>query len=96
MPIKTREVTPRMAAANRQNAQKSTGPRTPEGKQRVAYNALQHALYGKPCLQSANPSVSRTDGLRPEGGSASDAPAACGFKIRSFSLLRCPEFEPVE
>ena len=51
MPVKTREVTPRMAEANRHNAQKSTGPRTPEGKQNVAYNALQHGLYAKPCLQ---------------------------------------------
>jgi len=51
MPGTTREVTPRLAEANRHNAKKSTGPRTPEGKQRVAYNALQHGLYGKPCLQ---------------------------------------------
>ena len=51
MPVKTRDVTPRMAEANRHNAQKSTGPRTPEGKQRVAYNALQHGLYAKRCLQ---------------------------------------------
>ena len=50
MALKTREVTPRMAEANRQNAQKSTGPRTPEGKQNVAYNALRDGFYGKPCL----------------------------------------------
>jgi hypothetical protein len=42
-----REVTPRMAEANRENARKSTGPRTPEGKERVRYNALKHGLYGK-------------------------------------------------
>jgi hypothetical protein len=40
-----------MVEANRANGKKSTGPRTPEGKQRAAYNALQHGLYGKPCLQ---------------------------------------------
>jgi len=51
MPLETREVTPRMAEANRQNAQKSTGPRTPEGKQQVRYNALQHGLYAKPGMQ---------------------------------------------
>jgi len=50
MPIKTRKVTPRMAEANRKNAQKATGPHTPEGKQRVAYNAL-HGFYAKPSLR---------------------------------------------
>ena len=51
MPTKTRVVTPSMEEANRQNSQKSTGPRTPEGKQQVRYNALKHGLYGKPCMQ---------------------------------------------
>src|SRR5262249_22508087 len=31
-------------AANRRNAQKSTGPRTPEGKDRVRFNALKHGM----------------------------------------------------
>jgi hypothetical protein len=37
----------RQNEANKLNAQRSTGPRTPEGKQRVASNALKHGLTGK-------------------------------------------------
>ena len=33
--------------ANRRNAQKSTGPRTPEGKARVRFNALKHGMLAK-------------------------------------------------
>jgi hypothetical protein len=36
--------------ANRLNAQKSSGPRTPEGKKRISSNALKHGLTGKEIL----------------------------------------------
>ena len=42
--------TPAFLAANRANPQKCTGPRTPEGKTRVALNALRHGLKARSFL----------------------------------------------
>jgi hypothetical protein len=36
--------------ANRRNAQKSTGPKTPEGKAAVRHNALKHGLLAERVL----------------------------------------------
>ncbi len=36
--------------ANRQNAEKSTGPRTPEGKAAVSQNAVKHGLFVTPMV----------------------------------------------
>ena len=44
--------------ANRQNAQKSTGPRSAEGKQRVRLNALKHGLRAEEIVL---PTESRDD-----------------------------------
>ena len=38
---------PKQLEANRCNAQRSTGPRTPAGKARVKFNALKHGLLAK-------------------------------------------------
>ena len=38
---------PAQLAANRRNAQKSTGPRTAEGKKRASLNALKHGMTAK-------------------------------------------------
>jgi hypothetical protein len=42
-----RPVSERKLSANRANAQKSTGPRTPEGKRRVARNAVKHGILAR-------------------------------------------------
>jgi hypothetical protein len=46
MPLRKSPVrTPALLAANRANAQKSTGPRTPRGKARVSFNSFKHGRY---------------------------------------------------
>src|SRR5688572_33352808 len=40
----------RKAAANRQNALKSTGPKTPDGKAAVRLNALRHGVLSEEIL----------------------------------------------
>src|SRR6516164_2422142 len=46
MPLRRSPVrTPALLVANRANAQKSTGPRTPQGKARVSFNSFKHGRY---------------------------------------------------
>ena len=40
----------KQAEANRRNALKSTGPKTPEGKSTVRHNALRHGLLSRDIL----------------------------------------------
>src|SRR3954454_23462974 len=42
----------RKLAANRENAKKSTGPRTPEGKANSRFNALQHGVLARQIMFS--------------------------------------------
>jgi hypothetical protein len=44
------EITQKQLAANRRNALKSTGPKTPEGKALVALNPIKHGLLSKEVL----------------------------------------------
>jgi hypothetical protein len=43
--LNQREPSAKQTEANRRNAQRSTGPRTPKGKQQVRLNALKHGLH---------------------------------------------------
>lgn len=45
--VTCRDVSERKRAANRRNAQKSTGPRTAAGKARSRWNAMKHGLLAK-------------------------------------------------
>ena len=48
-----KQLTKEKLAANRRNARKSTGPRTPEGKARVAQNARKHGLTAQGAIVTA-------------------------------------------
>jgi hypothetical protein len=50
--IERENVSSEQADANRKNAAKSTGPRTPRGKLRTAANAVKHGLYARSFLQT--------------------------------------------
>jgi len=59
--MSNRNVTEKMAEANRQNAQKSTGPKTEEGKARSSQNAVQHGLLSEKIFLSSIPEESNED-----------------------------------
>ena len=49
MPLrKSPQLTPKLLAARRSNAQRSTGPRTPAGKQNSKFNGAKHGAYAAP------------------------------------------------
>jgi hypothetical protein len=75
-PSTKRSVSPRQAAANRRNAQHSTGPRTAEGKNKSRKNALKHGLCAMVLdVPGEDPNVFNTrlqdwnDELNPKGRS---------------------------
>ena len=49
--LNQRKPSAKRAESNRRNAQKSTGPRTPQGKHQVRLNALKHGLHSDPFVQ---------------------------------------------
>jgi hypothetical protein len=62
-------VSARKIEANRQNAQRSTGPKTPEGKTKSSQNSVTHGIFVKQFLNGATPETieemkALTTGLR--------------------------------
>jgi hypothetical protein len=45
-----KKISEKKLQANRRNAQKSTGPKTPEGKARSSRNAIKHGLLAQQIL----------------------------------------------
>ncbi|MFI5379718.1 MAG: hypothetical protein ACHRHE_10505, partial [Tepidisphaerales bacterium] len=85
-------------AANRRNAQKSTGPRTPAGKAKSALNALKHGLTAQsPLLPSEDPADYQlfADGyleeLNPQ--SVEQCTLAQQLILVSWKLNRIPQIE---
>src|SRR5258708_2416955 len=88
----------RQIEANRLNAQRSTGPSTPEGKQRVASNALKHGLTAKQMvLPNENPEdydefrSAMWNDLNPHG--ATEEVLADKIVNDAWRLRRVPGFE---
>lgn len=51
----TKATSPRKVEANRRNAQRSTGPKTPEGKAKSSQNSITHGILVKKFLDRARP-----------------------------------------
>jgi hypothetical protein len=89
---------PQKLEANRQNAQKSTGPRTVEGKIRARCNALKHGATAQiPVLPGEDPAVfhTRVDAyeadLKPQGMLEADLVERMALMSTQFDRTMCAE-----
>jgi hypothetical protein len=92
------EPRPDRAAINRENARHSTGPRTPDGKQRSSLNALRHGLTSRNALlPSEDPAAYQAhmqryiDELQPHG--ALEEQLVQSLASAAWRLNRIPALE---
>ena len=90
--------TAKQAAANRANAQRSTGPRSLEGKRRVAQNALKHGLTAEAAtLPDEDPQV--YEGFKAQIHAELDARSVLEWTLveqiatKLWRILRVPRIE---
>jgi hypothetical protein len=81
---KPTRLTPARLDAARRNAQRSTGPRTQAGKQRMRMNALKHG-FAIWCGSSSNERLSKLVGLDARSESSAEETAAEISKVREKS-----------
>lgn len=98
-------LSPRRLAARRANAQKSTSPRTPEGKTVVSLNALKHGFFARDVVNPVLDGPAHTeefnsildallDDFQPESARERllvDEVAACCWRIRRLLRYECRE-----
>ena len=89
LPNQRAAISPKKLAANRANAKKSTGPRSPAGKTRSSQNRLKHALYST----TKNPYPNLIP-LRPNT-SASQSPSPREHSPQSLASSRFARTHPL-
>ena len=89
-------ISERQMAANRRNAQNSTGPRTAEGKARSRLNAWKHGLSGHTIVvgpeQQDQFQTFHDDLLKPNEpiSTASPPPILVSLRLRVFAVKKHP------
>ena len=75
--------------ANRINAQKSTGPRTPEGKAKSRRNGLLHGLTAKTCMLDGEDPAALTDLVDRIGEKYDPQDTEEDFLVERMAKARC-------